>query len=72
MMTLQDRRQNAFNHSVEASVEQEKFFPVDGEAPTSGLVAMEEMLVSSGEATPPLPSRDRYLDFQYLERAKAR
>jgi len=34
-----------------------------------GLVAMEQILVSSGEATPPLPARDRYVDSRYLERA---
>jgi NitT/TauT family transport system substrate-binding protein len=72
---LQERMQLEGDHARRTYVqwiEQEKFFPQDGEAPTSGLVAMEELLVASGEAAPPLPPRDRYMDLQYLERAKAR
>jgi hypothetical protein len=28
------------------------------------------MLVASGEATPPLPGRDRYIDLRYVQRAQ--
>jgi len=31
---------------------------------------VEQMLVASGEATPPLPSRDRYIDLHYLDQAQ--
>jgi hypothetical protein len=58
--------------TYEQWIEQEKFFPLDGEAPPGGLKAMEDMLVETGEATTPLPARDKYLDFKYLEMARAR
>jgi NitT/TauT family transport system substrate-binding protein len=70
---LADRMQLEGDHAARTYqqwIVDEKFFPLDGEAPTSGLIAMEELLVSSGEASPPLPSRDRYMDLKYLEQAK--
>jgi hypothetical protein len=33
---------------------------------------MEDMLVETGEASMPLPARDKYLDLKYLEMARAR
>ncbi len=52
-----------------AWVEQEQFWSKRGEFTQPGLDAMEQILISSGEATPPLPPRDRYTDSHYLERA---
>ena len=72
---LADRMQLASDHAARTYdqwIADEKFFPLDGEAPTSGLIAMEELLISTGEANPPLPSRDRYLDLQYLEQVRRR
>jgi ABC-type nitrate/sulfonate/bicarbonate transport system substrate-binding protein len=72
---LQERMQLSEDYArrtYEQWIEQEKFFPLDGEAPANGLKAMEDMLVETGEATTPLPSRDKYTDFQYLELARAR
>jgi ABC-type nitrate/sulfonate/bicarbonate transport system substrate-binding protein len=71
---LQERMQLTDDYArraYEQWIEQEQFFPHDGEAPDGGLKAMEDMLVDTGEATPPLPARDKYLDFKYLELAKA-
>ncbi|HZS02461.1 MAG TPA: ABC transporter substrate-binding protein [Chloroflexota bacterium] len=72
---LQQRMQLSEDYArrtYEQWIEQEKFFPHDGEAPENGLKAMEDMLVETGEATTPLPPRDKYLDFKYLEMARAR
>jgi ABC-type nitrate/sulfonate/bicarbonate transport system substrate-binding protein len=72
---LQERMQLSEEYArrtYEQWIEQEKFFPLDGEAPADGLKAMEDMLVETGEATPPLPAREKYLDFKYLEMARAR
>ncbi|HLH26691.1 MAG TPA: ABC transporter substrate-binding protein [Chloroflexota bacterium] len=74
MGVLQDRMQLSEDYArrtYEQWIEQEQFFPHDGEAPAGGLKAMEDMLVETGEATQPLPSRDKYLDFKYLEMARA-
>jgi ABC-type nitrate/sulfonate/bicarbonate transport system substrate-binding protein len=71
---LQQRMQLSEDYArrtYEQWIEQEKFFPLDGEAPAAGLKAMEDMLVETGEATTPLPPREKYLDFKYLEMARA-
>src|SRR5262249_11950404 len=49
---------------------QEQHWARGGEPPPGALTTMEEMLVASGEATPPLPGRDRYVDLRSLEAAK--
>jgi NitT/TauT family transport system substrate-binding protein len=70
---LRDRMQLSDDHArrtYASFVEQEKMFSQQGEISPAGLTAMEEMLVASGEATPPLPSRDRYIDLRYIEQAQ--
>jgi NitT/TauT family transport system substrate-binding protein len=72
---LQERMQLTEDYArrtYEQWIMQEQFFPHDGEAPAAGLKAVEDMLIETGEATPPLPSRDKYLDLKYLETAKTR
>ncbi|HLH21369.1 MAG TPA: ABC transporter substrate-binding protein [Chloroflexota bacterium] len=50
-------------------IEQEQPFARGGEPTMPGLKATEDLLLSSGEATAPLPAQDRYLDLHYLEAA---
>jgi NitT/TauT family transport system substrate-binding protein len=73
IVVLRERMQLGDEHARRTYtqwMEQEQLFPRQGEVTAAGLTAMEEMLVESGEATPPLPSRDRYMDLRYLEQAK--
>jgi ABC-type nitrate/sulfonate/bicarbonate transport system substrate-binding protein len=70
---LADRMQLSDDHArrtYASFIDQEQMFSRQGEISPAGLTAMEEMLISSGEATPPLPSRDRYIDLRWVERAQ--
>jgi ABC-type nitrate/sulfonate/bicarbonate transport system substrate-binding protein len=69
---LRERMQLGDDHARRAYgawVEREQFWSQRGEFTQPGLTAMEQIVVASGEASPPLPARDRYIDAHYLERA---
>ncbi len=70
---LRDRMQISDDHArrtYASFIEREQMFSRQGEVSPAGLDAVEQMLVASGEATPPLPSRDRYIDLHYLDQAQ--
>jgi ABC-type nitrate/sulfonate/bicarbonate transport system substrate-binding protein len=70
---LRERMQLSDDHArrtYASFIDQQQMFSRQGEISPAGLTAMEEMLVASGEATPPLPGRDRYIDLRYVERAQ--